>query len=298
MPFVLTARRLAVGSVVVGVLVFAIKLWAWWITGSVALWSDAIESIVNVVAAAAALYAVHLSAQPADERHPYGHHKAEYLAAVIEGSLILAAAFSILLAAWSAWRQPSMVDAPWQGIAVNLFAGMINAAWCYVLIREGRRLRSPAIVADGRHLQSDVASSAGVAFGLAAAAWTGLPWLDPLLACLVALNIVWSGVRLISESVCGLMDEAADPQVRAAVRAAIAQSGEGAIQAHDLITRAAGPATFVEFHLVVPAEMTVGQSHEICDRIEAAIRADVPGVRISIHVEPPEKAKHKGVVAI
>jgi divalent metal cation (Fe/Co/Zn/Cd) transporter len=114
----------------------------------------------------------------------------------------------------------------------------------------------------------------------------------------VALNIVWSGVRLISESVSGLMDEAADPQVRAAVRRAIADFGEGAIQAHDLITRAAGPATFVEFHLVVPAEMTVGQSHEICDRIEAAIRAELPCARISNHVEPPEKAKLKGVVAI
>ncbi|MGL4243345.1 MAG: cation diffusion facilitator family transporter, partial [Beijerinckiaceae bacterium] len=247
----LSARTLALGSVAVGVFVFALKFWAWMLTGSVALYSDAIESIVNVVAALAALYAVHLAAQPADERHPYGHHKAEYFAAVIEGALILAAAFSILMAAWNAWKQPTMTEAPWQGIAINLFAGMINAGWCYMLITGGRRLRSPAIVADGRHLQSDVVSSAGVALGLAAATWTGLPWLDPLLACIVALNIVWSGLRLISESVGGLMDEAADPKVRAAVRSAIAESGAGAIQAHDLITRAAGSATFVEFHLVV-----------------------------------------------
>jgi cation diffusion facilitator family transporter len=294
----LTARHLALGSVVVGLGVFGLKYWAWVLTGSVALYSDAIESIVNVVAALAALYAVHLSAQPADERHPYGHHKAEYVAAVVEGALILAAALSIAMAAWNAWNRPAMISAPWQGIAVNLFAGLINAIWCYVLLTRGRRLRSPAIIADGRHLQSDVVSSAGVALGLAAAVWTDLPWLDPLLACMVALNIVWSGVRLISESVGGLMDEAADPDVRAAVRKAIAASGEGAIQAHDLITRIAGSATFIEFHLVVPEDMTVGQSHAICDRIEAAIRADVPGSRIAIHVEPPEKAKHKGVVAI
>jgi cation diffusion facilitator family transporter len=293
-----TARGLALGSVAVGLFVLALKWWAWRLTGSVALYSDAIESIVNVAAALAALYAVHLAAQPADERHPYGHHKAEYFAAVVEGALILAAAFSIVMAAWSAWRQPTLATAPWEGIAVNLFAGMINAGWCWVLLTHGRRLRSPAIVADGRHLQSDVVSSAGVALGLAAAVWTGLPWLDPLLACIVALNIVWSGLRLISESVGGLMDEAAAPRVRAAVRAAIAESGGGAIQAHDLITRTAGSATFVEFHLVVPAEMTVGRSHAICDRIEAAIRTEVEGARISIHVEPPEKAKAKGVVPI
>jgi cation diffusion facilitator family transporter len=293
-----SARGIALGSVVVGFVVFGLKYWAWRLTGSVALYSDAIESIVNVVSALAALYAVHLSAKPADREHPYGHHKAEYLAAVIEGALILAAAFAILTAAWLAWREPLMTGAPWQGLAVNLFAGCINAAWCVVLLRQGRKLRSPALVADGRHLLADVISSGGVALGLAAATVTGLSWLDPLLACLVALNILWSGVRLIGDSVGGLMDEAADPKVMQALQSAIAASGAGAIQAHDLMTRVAGSVTFVEFHLVVPAAMTVGESHAICDRIEAGIRADVPGARVTIHVEPPEKAKHKGVVAI
>jgi cation diffusion facilitator family transporter len=294
----MTPRALAAGSVGIGILVFGLKFWAWKLTGSVALYSDAIESIVNVVAALAALYAVHLASQPADERHPYGHHKAEYMAAVLEGSLILAAAVSIFMAAWSAWRQPTIIETRWTGIAINVVAGLINAAWCMLLLREGRRLRSPAIIADGRHLQADVISSAGVAGGLAAATVTGLPWLDPLLACLVAINVLWSGVRLIGESVGGLMDEAASPEVQEAVRAAIAQSGDGAIQAHDVITRRAGSMTFIEFHLVVPDDMTVGRSHAICDRIEAAIRERVPGTRISIHVEPPEKAKIKGEVAI
>jgi cation diffusion facilitator family transporter len=294
----LSARALALGSVGVGVAVFGLKYLAWRLTGSVALYSDAIESIVNVVAAVAALYAVHLSAKPPDRQHPYGHHKAEYLAAVIEGALILAAALAIVTAAWRAWLTPVMAGPPWQGLAINLLAGAINAGWCALLLREGRRLRSPALVADGRHLLSDVVSSAGVAFGLAAATVTGLQWLDPLLACLVAVNILWSGIRLIGESVGGLMDEAADPNVMKALQSAITASGEGAIQAHDLRTRVAGSAIFVEFHLVVPATMTVGESHAICDRIEAAIRDDVPGSRISIHVEPPEKAKHGGAVAI
>jgi cation diffusion facilitator family transporter len=294
----LTARQLALGSVAVGLVVFGLKLLAWRLTGSIALWSDAIESIVNVVSASAALYAVHLAAQPPDREHPYGHHKAEYLAAVGEGALILAAAYAIVMAAWAAWQTPALAAAPWNGLAVNLLAGVLNAIWCFVLLREGRRLRSPALVADGRHLMADVVSSLGVAAGLAAATLTGLPWLDPLLACLVALNILWSGLRLISESVGGLMDEAADPKVVVALQRAIAESGDGAIQAHDLITRVAGSVTFVELHLVVPSDMTVGISHDICDRIEAAIRVEVPGARITIHVEPPEKAKHKGAVAI
>jgi cation diffusion facilitator family transporter len=290
--------RIAAGSIVVGVVVLLLKLAAWWLTGSVALYSDAIESIVNVVAAVAALYAVQLAQKPADREHPYGHHKAEYFAAVLEGALILAAAFAIITAAWRAYSAAAPIDKPWDGLAVNFAAGLINAAWCYVLMREGRRRRSPALLADGRHLLADVISSAGVMAGLAAAYVTGLPWLDPLLACIVALNILWSGMRLIRESVGGLMDEAVNPQLMIGIRAAIADGGDGAIEAHDLRSRVAGSATFIEFHLVVPSSMTVGESHTICDRVEAAIRKEVEGAVITIHVEPPEKAKHKGVVVI
>jgi cation diffusion facilitator family transporter len=290
--------KIAAGSIAIGVVVFLLKLLAWWLTGSVALYSDAIESIVNVVAAAAALYAVQLAQKPPDKEHPYGHHKAEYFAAVLEGALILAAAFAIFTASYQSFRAGSAIDAPWQGIAINMLAAMINGLWCAVLMWEGRKRRSPALLADGRHLQTDVISSIGVMAGLGAAYLTGLPWLDPLLACLVALNILWSGARLIKESVGGLMDEAVDPKVMASIRNAIAEGGDGAIEAHDLRTRAAGSATFIEFHLVVPAAMTVGESHTICDRIEAAIRKEAEGAVITIHVEPPEKAKHKGVVVL
>jgi len=290
--------KIAVGSIIVGIVVFAMKLLAWRMTGSVALYSDAVESIVNVVAAGAALYAVQLAQKPADREHPYGHHKAEYFAAVLEGALILAAAFAIFTAAWGAFTAGASVAAPWDGLVVNLAAGAINAGWCFVLLREGRKRRSPALLADGRHLLTDVVSSVGVLVGLVAAYLTGLPWLDPLLACLVALNILWSGSRLIKESVGGLMDEAVEPKLMTAIRDAIAGGGDGALEAHDLRTRAAGSATFIEFHLVVPAAMSVGEAHDICDRIEAAIRDGVEGAVITIHVEPPEKAKHKGVVVL
>ncbi len=290
--------QIALGSLVVGVIVLVLKLAAWRITGSVALYSDAIESVVNVVAACVALYAVQLAQKPADREHPYGHHKAEYFAAVIEGAMILAAAFAIITAAYGAFASNKPVEAPWDGLGVNLIAGAINGAWCYVLLREGRKRRSPALVADGRHLLADVVSSLGVMLGLAAAYLTGLPWLDPALACLVALNILWSGWRLITESVSGLMDEAVAPKAMTAIKAAISGGAEGAIEAHDLRTRAAGSATFIEFHLVVPETMTVGDAHMICDRIEAAIKAEVEGAVITIHVEPPEKAKHKGVLVV
>ena len=290
--------QIALGSLFVGVVVFLLKLAAWRITGSVALYSDAVESVVNVVAAGVALYAVQLAQKPADREHPYGHHKADYFAAVIEGAMILAAAFAIITAAYGAFAGNKAVEAPWDGLGVNLIAGVINGAWCWVLLREGRKRRSPALVADGRHLFADVVSSLGVMVGLSAAYLTGLPWLDPALACLVAVNILWSGWRLITESVSGLMDEAVAPKAMTAIRAAISGGAEGAIEAHDLRTRAAGSATFIEFHLVVPESMTVGEAHVICDRIEAAIKAEVEGAVTTIHVEPPEKAKHKGVVVV
>ena len=290
--------RIAAASIGIGVIVFGLKLWAWWITGSVALYSDAVESIVNVVAATAALYAVQLAQKPADSEHPYGHHKAEYFAAVLEGALILAAAFAIFSVAYRAYLAGASISAPWQGLAVNLLAAAINASWCWVLMREGKRNRSPALLADGRHLLTDVVSSLGVMVGLAAAYSTGIAWLDPLLACLVAVNILWSGMRLIRESVGGLMDEAVHPKLMASIKAAIADGGDGAIEAHDLRTRVAGSATFIDFHLVVPASMTVGTSHAICDRIESTIRQEIEEAIITIHVEPQEKAKHKGVLVI
>lgn len=292
------ASFLALGSVTVGLAVLALKFGAWWFTGSVALYSDALESTINVVAALVAFAALRLSAKPADANHPYGHQKIEYIAAVFEGALILLAAVAVFHAAYNAWLAPRAVKPDPVGIGLNVLASVINALWCYVLLRRGKALRSPALVADGKHLLSDVISSVGVLVALAVALLTGLPWLDPLLACVVAVNILWSGWSLMQTSFSGLMDEAAAPEEVERIRAIISSQAEGAIEAHDLRTRHSGRLTFIEFHLVVPADMRVDAAHDICDRIEAAVRREVEGASITIHVEPENKAKHQGIVVL
>ncbi|WP_188910079.1 cation diffusion facilitator family transporter [Salinarimonas ramus] len=290
--------RLAAGSIAVGLLVLGLKLVAWWLTGSVALYSDALESTVNVAAAVAALVAIWLSSKPADRNHPYGHHKAEYFSAVLEGVLIIVAALSIARAAWGALTEPFAPDFSVPGLAVNAAASVINGIWATILIRVGRSRRSPALAADGRHLVTDVVSSVGVLAGVGLAAVTGWFILDPILALLVAANILWSGWGLVKSSVSGLMDEAVAPEELEAIRTVISRHADGALEAHDLRTRHAGRVTFIDFHLVVPGEMSVCEAHEICDRIEAALRAVVGEAVITIHVEPEDKAKHTGVVVL
>ena len=288
----------AVTSIVVAAVVFGLKYLAYWVTGSVALYSDALESIVNLITAAVALYAIHVSAQPADRRHQFGHHKAEYFSAVIEGVLIVVAALLILHEAYDAFLRPRVLSEPARGLAINGLATAINAGWSYFLLTWGRRQRSPALVGDGWHLLTDVATSIGVIVGLALAMATGWHVLDPALAALVAANILWAGWRLVRESVSGLMDEAVTAEVARHIRDIISSNAEGAIEAHDVKTRTAGRATFIEFHLVVPGSMTVAASHVICDRIEQALQAAVHDAQVLIHVEPEEEAKHTGVPVV
>lgn len=290
------SKTIAIGSLLVGIAVLGIKLLAWRMTGSVALLSDALESIVNVATALAALAAVHYASRPADANHPYGHHKAELFSAVLEGVMIVVAALAILHEAWTAFFQPRVITAPFAGLAVNAAASVLNGVWCWVLITQGRKLRSPALLADGKHLRTDVISSVGVAVGVLLAVATGLPWLDPLLAVLVAINILWAGWGVMRHSVGGLMDEALPEEVLEEIRQVIAQEATGANQAHDLRTRHAGSATFVEFHLVVPGDATVNEAHEVCDRVEAALEKLLPGSVITIHVEPENKAKRTGIM--
>lgn len=292
------AQRIALGSIAIGLVVLALKAIAFWLTGSVALYSDAAESVVNVAAAIAAFLAVRLSAAPPDREHPYGHHKAEYISAVVEGALIIVAAIAILNEAWGAFRSPREIDLTPLGVGANVAASVINGLWCLVLFRRGRALRSPALVADGKHLLTDVVSSAGVLVGVGAVAVTGLHWLDPALACAVALNVLWSGAKLVKTSVGGLMDEAADQRTLETIRALIATNADGAIEAHDLRTRHAGRLTFVDFHLVVPGDMRVTAAHDICDRIERALHAEDSDMVVTIHVEPDDKAKHAGIVVL
>jgi len=291
-------RLAAVTSIVVAAVVMGLKYLAYRVTGSVALYSDALESIVNLITALVALYAIHVSAQPADRRHQFGHHKAEYFSAVIEGVLIVVAALLIFREAYDAYLQPRTLSEPVQGLAINGVATAINAGWSYFLLTWGRRQRSPALVGDGWHLMTDVATSVGVIGGLLLAMQTGWQALDPALAALVGTNILWAGWRLVRESVSGLMDEAVTAEVARHIRDVISSNAEGAIEAHDVKTRTAGRVTFIEFHLVVPGSMTVAASHRICDRIEEALQSAVHDAQVLIHVEPEEEAKHTGVPVV
>jgi cation diffusion facilitator family transporter len=290
--------RIALGSLAVGLAVLALKGAAAWLTGSIALYSDALESVVNVATAVVALVAVRLAARPADASLPYGYGKAEYFSAVLIGVFIAVAALLIFAEAWRGFTDPRQIAPDPVGFAVSALATAINAGWAFVLIRTGRRARSPSLVADGRHLFTDVLSTVGVLIGVLLAIVTGYARLDAILAALVGLTILWSGWQLIRESVIGLMDVAVDPQRLQRIREVIQSNAEGAIEAHDIRTRQAGRFTFIDFHLVVAGSMSVAAAHEICDRIEARLRESVEDAQITIHVEPEQKAKHSGIVVV
>ncbi len=290
--------RLAYGSLAVGVIVLALKVFAASATGSIALFSDALESVVNLVTAIVALVAVRLSAKPADAALPYGYHKAEYFSAVVIGIFIAVAALVIFSEAYQGLVAPRPFRADPVGIAVSLVATVINAAWAVVLLRFGRSAQSPALIADGRHLLTDVLSTLAVLVGIGLATVTGLVQLDAVLGALVGVTILWSGWLLIRQSVIGLMDVAVEPRTLTMIRELISSNAEGAIEAHDIRTRQAGRMMFIEFHLVVPGAMSVEAAHAICDGIEARLREAVENAQITIHVEPEEKAKHSGIVVV
>lgn len=287
-------RKLAFATIPLSLLVLAIKLAAWYLTGSVALLSDALESIVNVVASVAALVAIVYASKPADHDHQFGHHKAEYISAVIEGVAIVVAALLIFKEAAAELLNPTMPTDIYIGLGVNVVASLINGVWAYVLIRAGRAARSPALVADGKHIRTDVVTSIGVVIGLGLALATGYAIFDPLIALAVAAHILYAGWGLIKDSLGGLMDTALPADEAEAVRRAIADNAAGSSGVHDLRTRRAGSAAFIDFHLVVNAEMTVGEAHDICDRMEGAIKKAIPGSSLAIHVEP-EGVKAHGV---
>jgi cation diffusion facilitator family transporter len=291
-------QRIAMGSLAVGLVVLALKGAAAWLTGSIALYSDALESVVNVVTAIVALVAVRLAARPADAALPYGYGKAEYFSAVIIGVFIGVAALAIFNAAYHGFIDPQPFEASPVGIAVSVLATCINAGWAYVLIRTGRRERSLSLEADGKHLATDVISTVAVLIGVLLVIATGYAALDAILAAFVGVTILWSGWRLIRESVIGLMDVSVEPARLGLIRELISANAEGAIEAHDIRTRQAGRSIFIDFHLVVPGTMSVEVAHAICDRIEAKLRERVEDAQITIHVEPENKAKHSGIVVV
>jgi cation diffusion facilitator family transporter len=290
--------RIAAASIGVGCLVLALKMTAWRVTGSAAFYSDALETVVNVAASGVALAALWFAAKPADLNHPYGHAKAEFVAAVIEGALIVVAAVSILQHAWAVWWHPHMLAAPALGVGLSLVATAINGAWAAVLFKVSRTSRSPALRGDAKHLMGDVVTSFGVVAGVGLVLLTGVLRLDPLIAAGTAFYVLYAGVHLIGESVGGLMDMAPSDGTVERIAAILTANGRGAIEAHDIRTRQAGRITFVQFHLVVPGSMTVESAHAICDRMEHALKADMDHLIVNIHVEPEYKSKPVGAVAL
>lgn len=282
-------------SLVVALLVLGLKAFAYLLTGSVALLSDTLESLVNVAAALLALLAIRFAQRPPDETHPFGHSKAEYFSAVLEGVLVVLAAFLIAKESIPRLLHPRPLGDLGPGLLVSLLASLINGLLAWHLLRQGRRLRSPALTADGYHVLSDVLTSVGVLAGVSLAWATGLWVLDPLLALLVAGDILLMGFRLVRQSVGGLMDEGLSPAEVSRIRKTIAEAlGGRALEVHDLKTRKAGNRAFLEFHLVVPGSMTVEEAHRLCDELERALEKEFPGLVVTIHVEPEKERKELG----
>ena len=287
--------RFAWISIAAAVATMALKGTAYWLTGSVGLLSDAVESIVNLIGAVIALIMLTIAARPADEDHAYGHGKAEYFASGAEGALIVIAAISIAVAAVNRLIHPQPLEQAGAGLAISTAASLINFFVARILLRAGREHNSITLEADARHLMTDVWTSAGVIAGIIAVALTGWQVLDPLIALAVAVNIVWSGYVLIKRSTLGLMDSALPPDELAAVMRILGKYEEQeGIRHHALRTRQAASRRFVSVHVLAPGAWTVDAGHDLLEQLEADIRAALPEVTITSHLEPlDDPASHQ-----
>ena len=282
-------RRMALLSIATSIATLALKFGAYFLTGSVSLWSDAVEALVNLAAGLVALGALTLAAQPADDRHAYGHDKAEYFASGVEGALILVAALAIFWSAALRLVEPHPLERLGWGLVIAALAAAANLAAARTMLKVARQHDSITIEADARHLMTDVWTTAGILAGLLVVIW--MPqWsiLDPLMAMGVAVHILFTGFDLLRRSADGLMDAALpERDVRQAAALIRGELPEDA-SFHALRTRKAGPRRFLDFHLLVPGTMTVAESHALCDRIEAALNAKLARAEVTIHVEPGE----------
>jgi len=277
--------RFAWLSIAAAVITIALKTAAYFITGSVGLLSDAVESVVNLIGGIMALAMLTVAARPADEDHAYGHGKAEYFSSGVEGSLILVAAISIAIAATLRLITPRPLQELGVGLAVSVMASIVNLVVALLILRAGRRNNSITLEANARHLLTDVWTSAGVLVGVGAVALTGWQRLDPLVALLVAANIVWTGVGIVRRSIGGLMDSALGAADVASVQKVLDGYAAGGVQFHALRTRQAGACKFVSVHVLVPGEWTVQRGHELLERIEGDIRHILPEAVAFTHLE-------------
>ncbi|CAN5738806.1 cation diffusion facilitator family transporter [soil metagenome] len=281
-------RRFALLSIVAALATITMKGGAYLLTGSVGLLSDALESLVNLLAAIVALLALTAAARPADEEHAYGHTKAEYFSSGFEGALVLVAAIIIIVTAVPRLFEPHPLNQIGIGLAITVLASLINLAVARVLLSAGERYHSITLEADAKHLLTDVWTSGGVVVGVGAAAATGLYWLDPLIAVAVALNIVRTGYDLLRRSLLGLLDTALPPDARQAIAAVLDSHAADGVQFHALRTRQAGALRFISLHVLVPGEWTVQRGHDLLEQIEDEIRAEVSNSTVFTHLEPLE----------
>ncbi len=283
-------RNMALLSIAAAIVTLALKFGAWYLTGSVSLFSDALESLVNLAAGLMAFWMLTIAARPADAGHAYGHDKAEYFSSGVEGALILVAAVSIIYAAVERFVHPASLSHLGPGLLVSGLAALVNLAAARILLKVAREKDSIALEADARHLLTDVWTSAGVLGGLGVVMFAPPAWqvLDPLMAVLVGANIVMTGIKLLRRSLNGLMDAALPEQETASIEAAIRAMLPPGSSFHDLRSRKAGPRRFIEFHLLVPGETSVRASHDLCDRIEDEIAGVLAQTSVNIHVEPIE----------
>ena len=277
--------RFAWLSIAAALVTIALKTAAWRITGSVGLLSDAIESVVNLIGGFMALAMLTVAARPADEDHAYGHSKAEYFSSGVEGSLILVAAGSIAIAAVRRLLAPQPLEAVGMGLLVSIAASLVNLIVALLILRAGRRHNSITLEANAHHLLTDVWTSVGVVAGVGLVALTKWNWLDPVVALIVAANIVWTGVGIVRRSIAGLMDMALSAEDLAVVRQVLNTHQQTGIQFHALRSRQSGAKKFVSMHVLVPGDWTVQRGHELLDKIEAAIRQALPEAVVFTHLE-------------
>ncbi|MHB1125155.1 MAG: cation diffusion facilitator family transporter [Ramlibacter sp.] len=279
-------------SIGVALLTITLKTLAWWITGSVGLLSDAMESLVNLASAVFALVMVKIALRPADQDHPYGHHKAEYFSSAFEGLAIIVAAVAIMWAAVQRLLEPQPLQQLGWGLALSVISSAFNGALAWAMLQSGRHHRSIALEGDARHLLTDVWTSAGVIVGVGLVALTGWNWLDPAVAIGVALNILREGASLVWKSSQGLMDNAVEPDVMADIEKTLREFEHHTIRFDHISTRRSGQRRFVDLHMHMPASWTLGRAAAVRASVEQALMSAVPGLRATIQLLPSDVEAH------
>lgn len=275
-------------SIATGIVVFGLKIGAWWFTGSVGLLSDALESIVNIVAAFIALAALRAAAKPADPMHHFGRGKAEYFSAQIEGFMILVAALIIVVTAAERFMSPKPLEQVGWGLAISTLASLLNGAVAIILMRAGKKNRSPVLDADGKHLMTDVWTSVGVIIGVGLVQLTGWERLDAIVAMAVGINIIITGFHLLKESTSQLMDKSLSDEDHELIVTVLKEYESEEVKFHALQTRESGRFRFISMHVLVPGAWSIQRGHDLSEEIEAKIIEVLPHATVSTHVEPIE----------